>query len=198
MRSFFAVLLLAVLLVPMAARAQDMPTGIRGELVGSMMDAGGKIQELAGAIPDGKYTWKPSKDVRSTGQAFLHVVQVNYMLPSFFGFVPTMTMDELKKLDTQTMEPAKIRQMLKDSYAWASKAVTDTPDSDLETPVEFFGMKMTKRAGLLLLTSHSHEHLGQLIAYARSNNVVPPWTAREQAAQKKKADEKKTAEKSGK
>ena len=198
MRSLFAALLLAALLVPVAVQAQDQPAGIRGELIASMTDAGGKIQELAGAIPDGKYTWKPSKDVRSTGQVFLHVVQVNYLIPSYFGFKPTMSMDELGKLDSQTMEPAKVREMLKESYAWASKAVSDTPDSDLETPVEFFGMKMTKRAGLLLLTEHSHEHLGQLIAYARSNNIVPPWTAREQAAQKKKAEEKKTAEKSGK
>ena len=196
MRRLFAALLLALLLVPMAARAQDMPAGIRGELIASMMDAGGKIQELATAIPDAKYTWKPSKDVRSAGQVFLHVVQVNYLMPSFFGVKPTMSMDELMKLDTQTMEPAKVRQMLKESYAWAQKAVTDTPDSDLETQTDFFGQKMTKRSVMLVLASHSHEHLGQLIAYARSNNIVPPWTAREQA--KKKAEEKKTAEKNGK
>ena len=57
--------------------------------------------------------------------------------------------------------------------------------------MDFFGQKMTKRAGLLVLASHSHEHLGQLIAYARSNNITPPWTAREQAAQKAKAAAKK-------
>jgi hypothetical protein len=59
-------------------------------------------------------------------------------------------------------------------------------------------MTMSKRGAMLLLTSHSHEHLGQSIAYARANNITPPWTAREQAAQKKKAEEKKSAEKSGK
>ena len=196
MRRLFAALLLASLLVPMAARAQDTPAGIRGELIASMMDAGGKIQELATAIPDAKYTWKPSKDVRSAGQVFLHVVQENYMIPSFIGVKSTMSMDDLMKLDTQTMEPAKVRQMLKESYAWAQKAVTDTPDSELETQTDFFGQKMTKRSVMLVLASHSHEHLGQLIAYARSNNIVPPWTAREQA--KKKAEEKKTAEKNGK
>ena len=195
MRSLFAALLLAALLVPVAVRAQDTPAGIRGELIASMTDAGGKIQELAGAIPDGKYTWKPSKDVRSTGQVFLHVVQANYMLPSFFGVQPTMTKDELIKLDSQTMEPAKIREMLKESYAWAEKAISDTPDADLDAQTDFFGMKMSKRAAMLILTSHSHEHLGQLIAYARSNNITPPWTAREQAAQKAKAAEKKTADK---
>ena len=198
MRRLFAALMLAALLVPLTAWAQDTPSGIRCELVASMSDAGSKIQELAGAIPDAKYTWKPSKDVRSAGQVFLHVVQANYLIPSYYGMKPPMSMEDLGKLDTQTMEPAKVRQMLKDSYAWASKAVADTPDADLEAPVTFFGMTMTKRAGLLLLTSHSHEHLGQLIAYARTNNIVPPWTARELAAKKKNAEEKKSAEKSGK
>jgi uncharacterized damage-inducible protein DinB len=197
MRRWLAAAALAALLVPAWASAQDV-AGIRGEMIASMKDAGTKIQELATAIPDGKYTWKPSKDVRSTGQVFLHVVQANYMLPSFFGVQPTMTKDELIKLDSQTMEPAKIRQMLKESYEWAAKAITDTPDAELDTQTEFFGMKMTKRAAMLILTSHSHEHLGQLIAYARSNNIVPPWTAREQAEQKKKNDDKKAAEKTGK
>jgi uncharacterized damage-inducible protein DinB len=198
MRKWFAALSLAVLLVPAWAAAQDVPAGIRGELIGSMNDAGGKIQELATAIPDGKYNWMPSKGVRSAGQVLLHVVAANYLLPSFFGVQPPMSRDELMKLDSQTMEPAKIRQMLKESYAWAAKAISDTPDSDLDTQTDFFGMKLSKRAMMLVLASHSHEHLGQLIAYARSNNIVPPWTAREQAAQKKKADEKKASEKSGK
>lgn len=184
--------LFCCLLSPSIARADDAaPTGVRGEILASMMDAGGKIQELAAATPDGKYTWKPAKDVRSTGQVFLHVVAANYMLPSLMGVKPPMGMDELMKLDSQTMEPAKIRQMLKDSYAFAAKVISDTPDNDLDAQVEFFGQKMSKRATMLIMSSHSHEHLGQSIAYARSNNITPPWTAREQAAAKKPAEAKK-------
>jgi len=135
--------------------------------------------------------------VRSTGQVFLHVVQGNYLYSSFYGVKPDIDRDQLIKLDSQTMEPARIRQMLKESYAWASKAITDTPDSDLDTQMDYFGQKITKRAMMLVLMSHSHEHLGQLIAYARANNIVPPWTARELDARKKK-DEAKKGEKSGK
>jgi hypothetical protein len=53
-------------------------------------------------------------------------------------------------------------------------------------------MKTTVRGGYLLLLSHAHEHLGQSIAYARSNGIVPPWTAKRQAAAK--AEEKPKAE----
>ena len=39
----------------------------------------------------------------------------------------------------------------------------------------------------MLFVTHNHEHLGQMIAYARSVGVTPPWTAREQAAMKEAA-----------
>ena len=53
---------------------------------------------------------------------------------------------------------------------------------DLDKTVEFFGQKMSERALLLVTLGHVHEHLGQLIAYARANGVVPPWSAAESAA----------------
>ena len=193
MRRLVAAFALLTVLVPTLATAGDAPAGLRGEILANMMDAGNKIQELAGAVPDAKFNWKPAKDVRSAGQVYLHVVAANYLFPSMLGKQSPMSMDELMKLDSQTMEPAKVRQMLKDSYAWASTAITEIPDTDLETEMDFFGHKMTKRAGLLLLCMHSHEHLGQSIAYARANNITPPWTAREQdAAKKKMAEEKKS------
>jgi uncharacterized damage-inducible protein DinB len=193
MRRLFAALALVLLLVPALTHAADTPTGIRGEMIANVMDAGNKIQELAGAVPDGKYNWKPSKDVRSAGQVFLHVVAANYLFPALIGKPGPMSMEDIMKLDTQTMEPAKIRQMLKDSYTFATTAIAETPDSELDAEMDFFGHKMTKRAGLLLLCTHSHEHLGQSIAYARSNNITPPWTAREnEAAKKKTAEDKKT------
>ena len=192
MRKLFALLALVACLAPAAAMAQDAPAGVRGEILMNMMDAGNKLEELAGAVPDGKYTWKPNKDVRSMGQVFLHVVAANYMFPVMLGMKGPLSMEEVMKLDSQTMEPSKIRQMLKDSYAFASKGIMETPDSELDTQVEFFGNKMTKRALLLILASHSHEHLGQAIAYARSNSITPPWTAREQAKHKKMTDEKKS------
>jgi hypothetical protein len=66
-------------------------------------------------------------------------------------------------------------------------ALKSMSDADLDKPAEFFGMKTTKRGAFLLLLSHAHEHLGQSIAYARSNKVTPPWSAKQQAADTKSA-----------
>jgi hypothetical protein len=67
-------------------------------------------------------------------------------------------------------------------------------DAELDKPAEFFGMKSTVRGGYMLLLAHVHEHLGQSIAYARMNGIVPPWTAKQQADAQAKAPAKPKAE----
>jgi uncharacterized damage-inducible protein DinB len=161
--------------------------GIQGEAIANMMDAGDKIIELAGAVPPNKWGWRPGKGVRSIGEVYMHVVQGNYFLCSFLGAKPPLPPEELKKLETAPQTPASMVKHLRDSYAFVSKSIRELPESDLESPVTFMGRPMTKRAVLLLLAAHSHEHLGQSIAYARMNKVVPPWTAREQEMTKQKA-----------
>jgi hypothetical protein len=50
------------------------------------------------------------------------------------------------------------------------------------TPAKFaeklpqFGADATHQSGWVLAVTHLHEHLGQAIAYARINNIVPPWS----------------------
>ena len=161
--------------------------GIQGEAIANMMDAGEKIIELAGAVPPNKWGWRPGKGVRSVGEVYMHVVQGNYYLCSFLGVKPPLPPEELKKLETAPQSPASMVKNLQDSYAFVAKTIRELPESDLETPITFMGRPMTKRAMLLLIAAHSHEHLGQSIAYARMNKVVPPWTAREQAMAKEKA-----------
>ncbi|NIW85417.1 MAG: DinB family protein, partial [Gammaproteobacteria bacterium] len=51
------------------------------------------------------------------------------------------------------------------------------PKESLDDPIDMFGQQATKRAGLILLVTHMHEHLGQMVAYARMNGVAPPWSA---------------------
>jgi hypothetical protein len=62
------------------------------------------------------------------------------------------------------------------SFAFLKTSMAATPDAKLGAPIELFGQKTTTRAVWLSTTTHQHEHLGQLIAYARSNNVTPPWS----------------------
>jgi uncharacterized damage-inducible protein DinB len=49
-------------------------------------------------------------------------------------------------------------------------------EASLNAPADFFGTKTTVRAIYLRILVHNNEHMGQSVAYARMNGVVPPWS----------------------
>ena len=192
---FSAISMLLLVLVVAPAVAHDSPAsaggaGVKGDMMLWIKDAEGKLIQLAEATPEAGYAWRPNKDVRSTGDVFMHVVAANYGLPSFWGVKPPEGFNFMTHEKSLTKK-ADITKALKDSFAHMEAALMAASDADMDKPIEFFGMKSTVRGGYMLLLSHAHEHLGQSIAYARSNNIVPPWTIQQQEAIKAAADKKK-------
>ena len=185
--------LAATLICSVGAYAHDeaMPagtTGVKGEILMWIEDAQDKLIQLAEAMPESRYGWSPAKGVRTVGEVFMHVSAANYGIPTFIG-VPAPEGFKFETYEHSLTKKPDIVKSLKDSFAHVEGALKAMSDTDMDTPAEFFGMKTTKRGAYLLLLSHAHEHLGQSIAYARSNKVTPPWTAKQQAAEK--ADQKK-------
>jgi uncharacterized damage-inducible protein DinB len=135
-------------------------------------------------VPADKYTWRPAEGVRSISEVFLHAAFVNYNLPRLIGVQPPAGF-EPKGFDTSTTDKAKIIQTLKDSFAHFCRAVEKMSDADLEKTTKFLGKDQTYRAIFFLCTRHLGEHLGQSIAYARMNGIVPPWTEKFQRPQQK-------------
>jgi len=174
-----------------AAPAAPAVGGVKGDMLTSIKEAEGELIELAEAMPEAKYAWRPNKEVRSVGEVFMHVAAGNFGIPNFWGVKPPEGFNFATHEGSLTKK-ADIQKSLKDSFAHMEKALMDTPDADLDKPAEYFGIKGTVRSGYLLLLAHAHEHLGQSIAYARMIGVVPPWTARTQAAMKA-AQEKKAS-----
>lgn len=165
--------LLLVSALPRTAAAQAAPTGVRGDMIAQLDDAAGKIQQLAEAIPQDKYTWRPGTGVRSVSEAFMHVVGGNYYLMTFAGVTaPAGTSEDMDKITDR----AKVIDNLKRSFAHARAAIAAASDADLDKPTEMFGQKTTYRNVYLTEVAHAHEHLGQLIAYARMNGITPPWS----------------------
>jgi uncharacterized damage-inducible protein DinB len=166
-------------------------TGYRSEVTAEVMVQEDKFLRLAEAVPAEKYTWRPSPDVRSFAEVFLHVAAANYSLYKLVGTPPPAGLD-VKGLEKSTADKAKVIATLKDSFAHARKAIAAMPDADLEKSMDWFGGKNTERGILLFIVRHGAEHLGQSIAYARFVGVVPPWT---EDAQKKPPEKKESAPK---
>jgi uncharacterized damage-inducible protein DinB len=164
-----------------AAHAEDAKVGgLRGDLIANLDDAAGKVIELAEAIPAEKYGWRPGEGVRSVAEVFTHIAGSNYFLLGFAGIKPPAGLGPEDALDKET-DKAKIIAALKTSYDFTRDAIRKASDSDMDTKMKLPWAEMSKRSILLLTVTHSHEHLGQQIAYARTNGIVPPWTARENA-----------------
>ncbi len=173
------VLALAVIYAPSTLAHDPAPAaGVKGEMLMWIADAEDKLIQLAEAMPEGKYAWRPAQGVRSVGEVFMHVAGANYGVPVFVSVAPPEGFKFETYEHSLTKKPDIVKG-LRDSFTHVKKAFTNASDGELEKPAEFFGMKTTVRGTYMLLLAHAHEHLGQAIAYARSNEVTPPWSAKE-------------------
>jgi len=164
----YGALALAVALMVPFAQAQS--AGIQtafGKDAGTLSD---KFSGLAHVMA-GKYDWKPGQGVRSVADVFNLIVKENGLLAGVLSGTPNAGAPPAPITD-----PEKMQEALKASYANLQKAITGLSDNDLQTPVKLFGRDMTKQAALMLILEDQHEHLGQSIAYARTNGVAPPWS----------------------
>lgn len=153
-------------------QAQDnlTQTTIQGVLTGNQ----DQVIQLAEAFSEELYDWRPAEGVNSVGEALLHVASGNYYLASKMGFAPPEDVDMMKLGEIKGKE--NIIATLKKSNAFVLEKIVLVDNASLNEEVDFGFAKMNKLGGLLAIMEHNGEHKGQLIAYARSNGVVPPWS----------------------
>ena len=160
--------------VAMAAGLSLAPLGAQTTQAALSKEAGTLSDKFAGLarVMAGKYNWKPGEGVRSVGDVFNLILTENSLL------VGTLTGagGQGGGRGAQVTEPQKMQEALKASYANVQKAIEGLSDADLKASVKLFGRDMTKEEAVRYLFGDQHEHLGQSIAYARSNGVVPPWS----------------------
>ncbi len=166
----FAVFALTVALMGPLARAQAQPAGLQAAFAKDGGTLSDKFTGLA-RVMSGKYEWKPGQGVRSVADVFNLIVKENGLLAGVLSGTPNTGASPAPITD-----PEKMQEALKASYSNLQKAIAGLADNDLRTPVKLFGGDMTKQSALMLILADQHEHMGQSIAYARSNGVVPPWS----------------------
>lgn len=138
-----------------------------------------KLIQLADAMPAKDYNWRPEEGVRSVSEVYVHVAMSNYFFLSYLGLPMPKELKpgtENQKLEKEMTDKEEIVNLLKQSSADAQKFLASYTGTDFDTVVELPFGKFTKGQILMLTATHPHEHLGQSIAYARANHIVPPWS----------------------
>jgi uncharacterized damage-inducible protein DinB len=161
-----------VLLIAAMGCASVPAADLRTEFLNDINGLEKKYVSLAEAIPAEKYGWRPAAGVRSVSELFMHAAGANYMLPGLAGIKPPEGIS--REMEKTVVEKDKVIAELKKSFEHlrGASAVSAEPDKTIKV----FGNEMSQRGYLTFLGEHLHEHLGQAIAYARSNGVKPPWS----------------------
>lgn len=172
------VLLLAALTLSASLYAQDKKapaSGFRAEFLMHLDQMEKKYTDMANTIPADKYGYRPAEGVRSIGEVLMHCAGGNYFLLGFIGVKSDTPMNENFE---KNADPKKATETIKASFALVRNTVLNMSDADMDKTVKFFGGKDASIRNVLFTTmNHQHEHLGQLIAYARANGITPPWSA---------------------
>jgi len=155
--------------------ADDLSELFTSSLIAVYGKETGKLISLAREFSEEQLVWAPSEGV-FTGQAVLeHLISANYFLGSMLGKELPEGINPQSIGETLSGKEETI-VALENSIHFVKSAIEDTSSSDLAEEIEFFGNKMPKMAVAIIVASHAMEHLGQMIAYARTNGIVPPWS----------------------
>ena len=181
-----AALIFALVIVTVVATGPTMAQGsasdMRAAYAADLETMETKFTELAGAMDAGMYDWRPMDGVRTVSEVFMLIVAENYFVPVAWGAAPPdgitpglALFGELAKVT----DKRDVLDQLEKSAAYLLEAVAALSHEQMHETVRMFGgEERTLEASLLGVVGDMHEHLGQTIAYARMNKVVPPWTAR--------------------
>ncbi|SRR6266508_3464943 len=176
-----ASLVLAGLSAP--ARAQDVLTkesaaAVKASFVADLGTLQTKFVGLANAFPQDKYAWRPMEGVRSVAEVLMLAAFEGYtLIPTSFGgkAADLGSREDAAKLRTLS-DKAQIIEHLNKAFAHAKKELEAVDPATLTGKRKIFGQDRSAADGVILIGGDLHEHLGQMIAYARQNHIVPPWS----------------------
>ena len=173
-----ASLLLAGL--PATSAAQDLTpesaAAVKAAFLADIEVMRGKFLGLADAFPEDTYTWRPMEGVRSVSEVLMLIAGEGYAFaPMALGAEMAMTFPEMQAL-AEITDKAQVIDHLTKGFAHAREALEAVDPATLVGSRELFGQQRSTPELVLFVGGDMHEHLGQLIAYARTNQIVPPWS----------------------
>ena len=145
------------------------------------------LAKAAEKMPEEKFSYKPTPEVRSFGQIVGHVADAQHMICKMAMGIETQYSPDVEKGKTTK---ADLVAALKESSEACTK-VFQQSNEDLAKPVKLFGMEMNRYAAATVVVGHAFEHYGNLVTYLRMNGIVPPSSEPRQPPAEKKAEEKK-------
>ena len=165
---------LITLLTPLA-HAQEVAEEMKAGFLGRFNYGANRLMQLAEALPEETFAFQPGDGAMSMERVFMHIIRYNYLYPEMSMGVDAPAGIDLDNLEDMTGKAAVLAH-LEDSIEHVRTLVNGMSAEDLTAKTELYGGETIKLNVLMQLQAHMAEHLGQLLAYTRMNNVTPPWS----------------------
>jgi uncharacterized damage-inducible protein DinB len=159
---------------------QESAIEVRRQFLADLDSLHNRFVALANAFPADKFAWRPSAGVRSVGEVFMHVAAEYYVwTPTSYGMQRSPLIppgrDNMQKFEAASTK-ADVLKHLADSFAYMHAQLDTISPATLAGQRTIWNGQRTIIETSFAMSDDLHEHLGQLIAYARMNGVVPPWS----------------------
>jgi len=136
---------------------------------------------LAGAFDESDYDWRPMEGVRSVREVLGVAITEANLFPGAWGSAPgpgAAAGFGAERTRAAALSQSDMMAALEASFDYMAGVVRDMDSERRMADARYFdGSQMETHAHIAMALGDMHEHLGQLIAYARTNHVVPPWSA---------------------
>jgi len=174
--------------------------GFKGEYLWEFDIAERQLLALAEAFPAERYGWTTAETARSVSEVLVHLGAGSRTLlvllgveaaPDLYGKLEDESAARImamvsrnESLEKSITDKAAVLALLRGSLEAVRTAFAEASDAELDRPEVFFGERTTVRRLYLRGLSHMHEHMGQLIAYARAMGMPAPWQGEREARRK--------------
>src|SRR5262245_33344198 len=137
---------------------------------------GEKFMALAKAVPAAKHGWRPMEKTRSFHDVFAHVAaEGNTETAMFGGKLPAGSHADFDAEEARLgkLSDDQLIAVMDKSMQSLSATLAGLSLDKMSTPITYYGRPTLATTYTL---NGLHQHLGQLVSYARMNQIVPPWS----------------------
>jgi uncharacterized damage-inducible protein DinB len=138
-----------------------------------------KIMALANAIPETKFDWKPTPEVRTVSNALMHIaLEWTVWVPVSAGGMPPAgwSPETRAKLMAVTGKKQVLEELDKAWRHGRQQLASATEEKLANVRFTVYDPPLPFDKAAFKMAGDLHEHLGQLITYSRLLGVVPPWS----------------------
>lgn len=160
---------------PRPAPPRENPAEI-AELLDELRISRAYTVEVAGAMPQARYSYRPHRESRSFGQQMVHIGESMAALYELFIEEKEQPTRAFSEAGREPVPPkSEVLAQLRRAYEYVETAAARLQPAALDKVVKTFGdREMTKRRVFRFMLDHATHHRSQSIVYLRINGVRAP------------------------